>query len=505
VSLARWIERHAAFTPDKVALDFEGQALSYAHLAERTLRLAAGLRDKLHIHHGDRVAWLGLNHPDFLALLFACARLGAILVPLNWRLAQEEHQTILADAEPRALFCEAAFRAAVEGIRVGLPACRLIACDFVGEGWAGLADLLSADADAGSLDGASEDAILIAYTSGTTGRPKGAVLTQDALFWNAINSAHMHDLTSADHVLTVLPLFHVGGLNIQTLPALHAGAGVTLLARFAPGETLEAIARKRPTLTVLVPATMRALIDHPAWQRTDLASLRLVATGSQIVPIELIEAFHARGLPVVQVYGTTETSPIAVYQRADDAERSLGSAGKSALHGDLRIVDDAGDEVATGVRGEVLVRGPNLMSHYWRNPEATEAALRDGWFHTGDIGHVDGTGDLWIDARKDDLIKSGGERIYPAELEDWLRQASGVADVAVIGRPDPTWGEVPIAVVVPAGEVRPTLEDLIAGLQNRVARFKHPKAVLFVEALPRSALGKVLRYRLRALAGSSGA
>ena len=502
MSLARWIERHAAFTPDKVAIRCADQGLSYAALAERTRRLAAGLREDLRIDYGDRVAFLGLNHPDLLVLLFACARLGASLVPLNWRLAPAEHRAILADAEPKALFCEAEFRAPIESTRQGLPGSRLVACDFAAEGWARLDDLLRAGDDPEVLDGDSEDAVLIVYTSGTTGRPKGAVLSQDALSWNAVNSAHMHDLTSADHVLTVLPLFHVGGLNIQTLPALHAGASVTLHRRFEPSATLESIARLRPTLTVLVPATMRALVDHPAWPQTDLTSLRLVATGSQIVPVELIEAFHARGVPVAQVYGTTETAPIAVYQRRADAERSIGAAGKPALHCELRIVDDADQDVAPGLRGEVLVRGPNVMSHYWRRPEATAAALRNGWFRTGDIGHLDNEGYLWIDGRKDDLIKSGGERIDPAAVEQLLRQAPGVAEVAVVARADPTWGEVPVAVVVPAGDRRPSLEDLLAVLVGRIARFKHPKDVLFVDELPKSALGKVLRYRLRELAGS---
>jgi fatty-acyl-CoA synthase len=500
MSLARWIERHAAFTPAKVALHFEGQALSYADLAERIRRLGAGLREELGIRHGDRVAWLGLNHPDCLALLFACARLGAILVPLNWRLAPAEHRAILADAEPKALFCQATFREQIEKIR---PGCCLVACDFAGGGWAALDDLANDEASSGTIAGKTEDAVLIVYTSGTTGQPKGAVLTQDALFWNAVNSAHMHDLTGADRVLTVLPLFHVGGLNIQTLPALHAGASVTLHRRFQPGATLAAIALRRPTLTVLVPATMRALIDHPDWPQADLTSLRLVTTGSQIVPLELIEGFHARGVPVAQVYGTTETAPIAVYQRREDAGRSPGATGKPALHCDLRIVDEAGSEVPAGERGEVLIRGPNVMSHYWRNPEATAAALRGGWFHTDDVGHLDAEGDLWIDARKDDLIKSGSERIYPAELENLLRQAPGLAEVAIVGRPDPTWGEVPVAVVVAAGENRPTIDDLLARLEGRVARFKHPKDVLFVDELPKSALGKILRYRLRALACDS--
>jgi fatty-acyl-CoA synthase len=503
MSLARWIERHAAFTPAKAAIHFEGRALSYAELAVRVRRLAAGLRQELAIRRGDRIAWLGLNHPDCLTLLFACARFGAILVPLNWRLAPAEHRAILADAEPKALFCQAAWRERGEEIRSGPPECTLVGADFAAGGWVALDALLQADGPAEALEGDGGDALLIAYTSGTTGEPKGAVLTQDGLLWNALNSAHMHDLTSADHVLTVLPLFHVGGLNIQTLPALHAGASVTLHPRFEAGATLEAIAVSRPTLTLLVPATIRALIDHPAWPRTDLASLRMVTTGSQIVPVALIESFHARGVPVAQVYGTTETAPVAVYQRREDARRSPGATGKPALHCDLRLVDADGGEMPAGERGEVLIRGPNVMSHYWRKPEATAAALRDGWFHTGDVGHLDDRGDLWIDAREDDLIKSGGERIYPVEVEEPLRELPGIAEVAIVGRPDPTWGEVPVAVVVAAGATPPTLDDLRTRLEGRVAHFKHPRDLLLVAELPKSALGKVLRYRLRALAAGS--
>ena len=502
MSFAWWIERHAAFSPDRVALRFEGGAWSYADLALRIERLAAGLERELGVGRGDRIAWLGLNHPSMLALLFACARLGALLVPLNWRLAGPELGAILTDAEPTALVTEAGFREQVEALRPGLPGCLLIACDFAESGWTPLAELFEHPAASGEA-GTPDDPVLIVYTSGTTGRPKGAVLSQDALLWNALNSAHMHDLTSADEVLTVLPLFHVGGLNIQTLPALHAGAGVTLRRRFEPGATLAAIADVRPSLMVLVPATMRALIDHPAWPETDVSSLRMIATGSQIVPPDVIEPFHRRGVPVAQVYGTTESGPVAVYQRRTDALRAPGAAGKPALHGELRVVDDAGMELPAGAHGEVLLRGPHLMSHYWRNPEASAATLQDGWFRTGDIGHLDRDGDLWIDARKDDLIKSGGERIYPAETEDLLREVPGVGEVAIVGRPDRAFGEVPVAVVVPTGPEPPPVAALQAALEGRIARFKHPKEVVFLDQLPKSALGKVLRYELRALVSGS--
>jgi fatty-acyl-CoA synthase len=482
MDLSAWIDRHAAFQPHKPAIRFEGAAIAYADLARRVRALAAALG----VRRGDRVAYLGHNRPEMVALVFACARLGAMLVPLNWRLAPPEHAHILADAEPAVLVVEAAFRAGIEPVAAALPAMRMEAPEALG-----------GDGDA-PAQGRPDDPVLLVYTSGTTGRPKGAVLTQGALFWNAVNSAHMHDLTSADRVLTVLPMFHVGGLNIQTLPALHAGAEVVLHRRFDPAATLDAVAGERPTLCVLVPAAMQALIDHPRWSKADLASLRCVTTGSSIVPAHLIRAFHARGVPVIQVYGSTETGPIAVYQRVEHAGR-VGSTGLPALHGAARIVDDQGREVPAGARGEIEVKGPNVMCGYWRDAAATAAAFRAGWFRTGDIAHRDADGHFWIDERRKDLIISGGENIYPAEIEAVLLEDAAVAECAVVARPHPKWGEVPVAVVVPRPGAACDRAAILARFEGRLARFKHPHDVVVVDRLPRNAMGKVLRYELRAM------
>ena len=486
MDLSSWLERRAEIAPEEVAIRFEGGEHSWAAL-DRQMRRMAGALAELGVASGDRVAHLGYNSPLFLVLLFACARLGAILVPLNWRLAAPEHRVILADAEPALLLYEAEF--AEHAARLG--AARAL-------GLAELAAALAAAPERAADPASSYDApVLVVYTSGTTGRPKGAVLTQSALLWNAVNSTLMHDLTSGDHVLTTLPMFHVGGLNIQTLPALHAGARVTLHRRFDPAATLAAIATARPSLTVLVPTQLAALIEHPLWLETDLGSLRAITTGSAIVPKPLIEAIHARGVPVIQVYGSTETAPIAIYQTARDAFASVGSCGKPALHCQARIVDSEGRDVASGQRGEILIRGPNLMTGYWRNPEASAAALAGGWFHTGDIGHVDGRGDYWIDERKNDMIISGGENIYPAEIEAILLEDSRIAEAAVVARPDPRWGEVPVAVVVRRADAVLAAAEVLALFQDRIARFKHPRDIVFAAELPKNAIGKVLRYRLR--------
>lgn len=497
MDLSRWLERHALFTPGKLALRGNGRELSYAELDRRVRAAARALKHGLGVGRGDRVAFLGHNHPDFLVLLFAAARLGVIVVPLNWRLAVPEHGFMLADAGVELLFATGPFLAQAREVAGTLPCCRVVAVD--GEGTPEEPDLNSLARamgdDANPLVG-PEAPLLLVYTSGTTGTPKGAVLRQAALFWNALNSLHMHELTSRDHVLTMLPLFHVGGLNIQTVPALYAGATVTLLERFEPGAVLEAIERFRPSLTVLVPATMQALMDHPRWAAADLSSLRMIACGSQVVPLHQLRAFHARGIPAAQVYGSTETCPIAAYQRAEDAPAKEGATGRPALHAELRIVGADGAELPAGMRGEVLVRSPSVMLEYWGNEAATAEALREGWFHTGDVGYLDEEGDLWIVDRKKDVIISGGENVYPAELEAVLLASSRINEAVVVAGPHPRWGEIPVAVVVPADR-RLDEVAVLAMFEGRLARFKHPREVRFVDALPRNAMGKVLRYRVR--------
>ncbi len=496
MDLSVWIERHAAFTPTRVAIRSRQRSLGYEALAGRVRDLARGLKHGLGIGRGDRIAFLGYNHPDFLTLLFACARLGVLMVPLNWRLATAENAYILRDAGVETLLATAEFAAEAERLGEAVGGLRLVAVDGERAGMVAFEALLATGGDSRNPHVGLESPLLVVYTSGTTGRPKGAVLRQEALLWNALNSTHMHDITSRDHVLTVLPLFHVGGLNIQTTPALHAGAEITLLDRFDAGGTLDAIARLRPTLTVLVPATMRALIEHPAWEETDLSCLRMIACGSQVVPRPLLDAFNRRGVPAAQVYGSTETCPIAVYQRAADAVAKPGATGKVALHAELRLVDREGREVAQGEPGELLVRGPNVMFEYWGDEAATAEVLREGWLHTGDIGYLDAEGDLWIVDRKKDVVISGGENIYPAELEAILHEHPGIRDAVVVGRADARWGEVPVAAVVRHDSAL-TEREVLALFEGRLARFKHPREVIFMDELPRNAMGKVLKYRVR--------
>src|SRR6266566_3853170 len=498
MDLSDLIERNAAFTPDKPATIFEGEMLSYAAFNARIEQTARALKAEFGINRGDRVAILSLNRPDYLVLLYACARLGAMLVPLNWRLAVPEQLFILSDASVKLLVLEQAFADVLPALEKSLPDTRVLGFDFVPRQGSAFDQALAR----GQGDGRNPHTdlacpLLIVYTSGTTGRSKGAVLRQDALLWNGVMSQHMHGLTSSDHVLTVLPFFHVGGLNIQTTPALHHGATVTIHPRFTPDATLATIARERPTLTVLVPAIIQAVTDHPDWLSTDLSCLKAVSTGSTIVPPHLIECFVARGVPVLQVYGSTETCPIAVYTRLGGDLSRAGSTGLSGLCCEAAVIDDAGVELPPDTPGEIAVRGPNVFSEYWGNEEATREALHGGWYRTGDVGRRDSDGYFWVHDRKKNLIISGGENIYPAEVERVLLEHPDVSECGVNGRPDPRWDEVPVAYVIRRSDGRVGAEDLKAHVQAQLARFKVPGEIVFVDDLPRTALGKVQHFMLK--------
>ena len=490
--LSAWIEEHAVSSPDKVAITYKTSRINYRSLFSSIQCAASYLQKSCGVGWGDRVAYLGLNTPECLIVFFACARIGAIYLPLNWRLASPELQYIFVDADPIVLICDSSYHdVGVSLIPVGSN-CKLLDIEI-------LKSLL----DVPTLNQVNSNSsnwdlpLLLVYTSGTTGHPKGVVLTQKALYFNALNSVDMHALTKSDHILTVLPLFHVGGLNIQTTPALFVGATVSLHPRFDATETLSSIDRERPNLLVLVPSMMFLLNQHSNWSDTALSSLRVVTTGSTIVPCALIKAWHEGGIPVIQVYGSTETGPVALYQREKDAMISVGSTGRDSLHTDLRIVDDEGYDVQSGASGELLLRGPNLFQKYWNDEAATEDVFEDGWFRTGDIGYRNELGFVFINDRKKDVVISGGENIYPAELEQVISRIPGIVESAVVGIADERWGDIPVAVVIVDRETGPSATEILAAFVGQLARFKHPKAVGFTKALPHNAMGKVLKHELR--------
>jgi fatty-acyl-CoA synthase len=486
----RWVEAVAARAPEATALVLpDGVRVSYATLQSRIAAVAARLRAGWGIGPGDRVAALAVNHSGFLALFLACARLGAVFLPLNWRLAPAEWRQQLDDAGARLVFADPGFAAALPGDRAGPVAQDVAGFEVLAAGpaQAGADPRAAPPAEAGAEPPAAAAALadagarpcLLVYTSGTTGRPKGAMLSHRALATVAANGIAGFGITAADRVLSFLPMFHVGGLNILTLPALRAGATVILQDRFEAGAALAAIAREKPT---------------------DLSSLRAVGAGSSVIPRELIDAFHARGVPVMQVYGATETGPTATVLPAADAIRKAGSCGLPAAHTEIDVFRDDGTRAADGERGELRVRGGNVFSGYWRDEAATRAAFAPGgWYRSGDVGHRDAEGFLFVDDRRTDLIISGGENVYPAELEAVLAAHPAVAQVAVVAKPDPRWGEAPVAFVALRPGAALSRGDALALFEGRLARFKHPRDVIVLDRLPTTALGKIEKFRLRAM------
>jgi fatty-acyl-CoA synthase len=477
--------------PTHTAIHFQGHDYSYAWLASEIERVSTWLAER-DVCKASRVAYLGLNHPTILVLLFALAKRGAIFVPLNYRLTAHEHALQLRDAAPSILFFDEHFAAH------GQKLCQTISGYSIAALGNTRSDELQTLNDTPAL-GNYEDDLLLVYTSGTTGAPKGAVLTQSALLWNAINSLHAHDLVSTDRVLIALPMFHVGGMNIMCTPALYVGATVAIEAKFDASQFLKSLATWRPTLTLLVPATIAALVANPDWRSTDVSSLRLVNTGSSIVPKPLLQAWHARGVPAAQVYGSTETAPIAIYLRQEDTTRKLGSAGLAALHCQAKLVRLDGVQCAGGEVGEIYVKGPNVMRAYWNNPQATDDAFENGWFKTGDLAYKDADGYYWVVGRCKDMIISGGENIYPAEIEALILNHPAIADCAVVGLADTHWGEIPVLVVALHAFADPAiLTTLIEQqLMDKLARYKWPKKVIHLNALPKTALGKVKKDELR--------
>ena len=500
--ISGWIAQRAGWAPDDTAIRFEGSDITYAALEDRIGRTAGALAGAFGIGEGDRVAHLGINAPEMIDLLFACARLGAIFVPLNGRLTVEECLWQLQDCGARLLVVEPDYFDHAADLAAALPALRLATYAGADPRWPGLEQLREEAAPCPpSLCADLRRPAKIVYTSGTTGRPKGAVLSQQALFYTALNGQSVFEFVRADRILTAIPLFHVGGMNIQTLPGLHAGATITLHRRFDPAAVLQALVEDRTTLLAIVPTMARALFALPDFAETDLSNLRCVCMGSSSVPPALFAPWHARGLPVNQVYGLTESGPTAVALPIADGFARSASAGRPVLHCEAKVVaDDGGRKAASDKIGEIWLRGPNLMTEYWGNPEATaEAFTADGWFKTGDLGRVDRDGYFFVEDRKTDMIVSGGENIYPAELERILAEADDLAEFAVVGRPDETWGETPVCVVVPKPGAAVSEVSVLALFDGRLARYKRPRAVVLTDGpLPRTPLGKVRKFELRA-------
>ncbi|MEY3887872.1 MAG: hypothetical protein RL650_1964 [Pseudomonadota bacterium] len=501
--LAQRFKTLAHSQPQHLAIRYgmpgQTEDFDFAKFWRRVERVTGHLQTTMGLQVGQRVAWLGLNHELQLVTLVACARLGLIFMPLNFRLAVAELNMVVQDAQPSLLVYDAMHADTAQAIVQQDPVFLRKACL--------LDDLIStASSKRMSLPEVSDDIdVLLVYTSGTTGLPKGAVHTQAGLLANVQASQEAHEFTSQDIVLSVLPMFHVGGLCIQTLPALWSGVSVHLHPRFDAAAWLTAVTQgepsKRPSLSLLVPATLRAVLDHPDWPSSDLQSLRGIMAGSSTLPSSYLEKFHARGVPVGQIYGTTETGPVSVILKLQDAFERIGFAGWPHANLSLKLIDAKGDEVHQCETGEVCVRAPNVMRGYWNASNPIDLmGLHDGWFHSGDMGFLDAQGCLQIVGRNKDMIISGGENIYPAEIENALASFPGLTECAVVGLPDERWGEVPVLVLVRQPTTQGQAiqaETVLDHLKQHIARFKLPRRIVFQTQLPKSALGKVQKPLLQ--------
>jgi fatty-acyl-CoA synthase len=493
-----WIAHHGRRTPEKTAaIDLASRRrLTYSQLDSRISRLAVHLRDRLNVSRGDRVAVLALNTTDTLEVQFACGRLGAIFLPLNIRLTVPELEFIVGDASPKVMIHDTDLIETALAVAklCGVASTLLLGPD--GSYEAGIAAAKPLDrVEPVTLD----DTSTIMYTSGTTGRPKGAIITHGMTFWNCVNLGGPAYISPSSVLLTVLPLFHTGGLNCYTNPVLHAGGTVVIMRAFEPGQALELISDPAQGINVFfgVPAIYQFMSQHPAFETADLSRLVIGGVGGAPMPVPLLKTWEARGVALQQGYGMTETSPSVLVLDREDGARKAGSAGKPVLHTEVRVVRPDGSDAAIGELGELWVKGPNITPGYWNRPEANKSSFTDGWLHTGDATRVDEEGFYYIVDRWKDMYISGGENVYPAEVENVLHQLSAIAEAAVIGIPDPQWGEVGLAIVAVKGGKTISEADIFAHCAANLARFKCPRQIRFVDALPRNATGKIHKPTLR--------
>jgi fatty-acyl-CoA synthase len=500
IGLAHWFARRALRTPERKALHFEGETWTYAQMQSEIEACAARLA-ALGAGKGDRVAFLGLNQPAFFFAMFGCARLGVIFVPLNFRLTGPELGFMIDDSGAVALIVDAHLAPVIAPVREGLTKLKAVLSAEDPASWvAGGTSAVPAAAVG------EDDVAMIMYTSGTTGRPKGAMLTHGNFWWNNINGLHMTDTLQDDVTLTAAPIFHIGGLNVTTLATLQKGGLVVLHRGFDPGKALADIAAHRVTTMFGVPAMFLFMSHHPAFVTTDLASVRVLIVGGAPCPLPVLKTYEARGVLMQQGYGLTETAPAVTILSPEFAMTKLGSSGRPPMFTEVKLIDASGAEItAPRTQGEVCVRGPNVTPGYWGLPEATRQAIdADGWFRTGDAAFFDEEGFLTISDRIKDMVISGGENVYPAEVESALMRHPAVAEVAVIGEPDPQWGEAIVAIAALKPGQTLTLEELRAFAGESLARYKLPRRLETIAALPRNATGKILKYRLREMFGPKG-
>ena len=505
LSIGQWVTKWASFQPRKPAIIFEDSVFTYHQLNSQVNRISHLFLER-GVQKGDRVAVLLYNSNVYIEIYCALAKIGAVLVPLNFRLSKTELEFILKDSGSETLIFGPEFAETVDSIKSTLTVkkANYICYKGLSDGpvppWAiDCEGAMKGEPDsepAAETPAEWEDPHIIMYTSGTTGVPKGAVLSHRKTFFNVLNADIYFGLTPEDIFLMTRPLFHSGGLLVGISPMLYKGGTLVFRRRFKPAEVLEAIEKYKVSVMELPATLLRFILEQCDLEKYDLSSVKSWATGGERVPPSLLKEYEKRGIIISQLFGQTETSTVTWVPKRD-ASRKLGTVGIPVFHAEVKIVDEKGQEVRQGEVGEVVVSGPTLMSGYWGRPEATQETIKNGWLHTGDLARVDEEGFFYIADRKKDVIISGGENIYPAEVEKTFLENPKIADVAVVGIPDEKWGEVGMAFIVLLEKETMTEAEALTFCGERIAKYKVPKSVRFVKDLPMTAAQKIMRYKLR--------
>jgi len=507
INVGEWIEKWSTIQPEKEALIYEGRSFSYLQFSERINRFCNALL-AMNVEKGDRIALLLYNSNQYLEAYFAISRIGAIAVPLNYRLAAPELEYLLNDCGAESLILDEEFVPTVAKLRPRIPVKR---GHYLGVGnalpqWAKSLEAAAAghssEAPRFSWDVGEEDAHVIMYTSGTTGLPKGAVLPHRKTFYNCLNADIFFELEPNNTMLIVIPLFHSAGLFITASSMYYRGGTVVLHRRFDPGRVMEDIQRYRVNKFLAITTMYNFILQQPNLEDYDISSLETCYIGGERVPPSLIQAYREHGLVLRQVFGLTETS-ILLWTKGQDVIRKPGTVGKPVFHGEIRLVDPEGRDVRIGEVGEIVARGPILMKGYWNSPELTNQTIRDGWLHTGDLARMDEEGCFYIVDREKDMYISGGENVYPAEIEKIYAAHPKVFEVAVIGVPDEKWGQVGKVFIVPKKGVSMTEEEAIRYCEDKLARYKIPRSCQFMDALPKTETGKIRKSALKEIVQKS--
>lgn len=494
-----WLYKRQLLHPEKEAVVDGERRVTYQELNQRVNRLGHGLQG-LGLQYGERIGILAHNCLEFVEVIMAAAKLGLILVPLNWRLTPPEIAFNLQDSQTTTLVVDHELLAKAEAVAAETEIERSIVIrgesPRTGSGYASLLRGQPEGEPVPDQPVGLDTAHIIMYTAGTTGRPKGAVLSQGASFWNALNLESL-DFTSKDRDLLVLPMFHIGGIGLFTLPMLYHGATVVIQQTFDPARTLKLLQEEAITLFFGVPAIFLFLIQHQGFDPTVFATVRTVMSGGAPLPISLVKQYKEQGIDLQQGFGMSEAGPSIATLSKGLAVQKAGSIGRAVFHLEVKVVDDQLQELPCGQVGELVMRGPNLMQHYWNRPEATAEAFAGGWFHSGDLAWMDEDGDIFIVERKKDMFISGGENVYPAEVENVIYELDQVSEAAVIGVKHEKWGEAGLAVIALKTGQPVSEQEVHAFLQDRLAKYKLPGKIIFVQELPRNAAGKVLKTELR--------